>query len=102
MKKVLYVLLAVTGYYGFAQENDPIVLDSVTIDSKIKIPRKNSGKITTLITSEMLEKQQGSSVADIINQVAGIEINGNFSNDGQNLSYFVRGGNNRQVDSSVD
>lgn len=102
MKKALVLLLAVTGYYGYAQNQQPINLDSVTIDTKTRIPKKNSGKITTVITTEMLKNQQGSSVADVINTVAGIEINGNLSNDGQNLSYIVRGGNNRQVLIMVD
>jgi len=72
-------------------------LDSVFIDTKVQLHRKNSGKVVTKITSETLERSTGKSVAQIINEVSGIEINGSRSNDGQNLGYFVRGGRNRQV-----
>jgi vitamin B12 transporter len=72
-------------------------LDSVFIDTKVQLHRKNSGKVVTKITSETLERSAGKSVAQVINEVSGIEINGSRSNEGQNLGYFVRGGRNRQV-----
>ena len=73
-------------------------LDEVVVtDSKFQLKRENSGKVITKITSKDLEKLQGQSIAEIIGRTAGIEINGVRSNAGQNLSYFVRGGRNRQV-----
>jgi vitamin B12 transporter len=72
-------------------------LDSVFIDTKVQLHRKNSGKVVTKITSETLERSAGKSVEQVINEVSGIEINGSRSFDGQNLGYYVRGGRNRQV-----
>jgi len=72
-------------------------LDSVFIDTKVQLHRKNSGKVVTKITSETLKRSAGKSVAQVINEVSGIEINGSRSFDGQNLGYYVRGGRNRQV-----
>ena len=87
----------------FAQQSQNIQqLDSVLIDTKIQLSRKNSGKVIAKITSEMLERSAGRSVAEIVNQVSGIEINGSRSNEGQNLGYFVRGGRNRQVVIMID
>lgn len=94
-------------YTGFAQ-NQPILIGSdstkveqlnevVVTDSKFQLKRENSGKVITKITSEDLEKLQGQSIAEIIGRTAGVEVNGVRSNAGQNLSYFVRGGRNRQV-----
>lgn len=87
---------------GFAQQqNDSLVVEQlneiVITDSKFKMKRENSGKVITKITQKELENLQGKTVADIINNTAGIEINGVRSNAGQNLNYFVRGGRNRQV-----
>lgn len=73
------------------------LLDSVLIDSKFLLPRKNSGKVVAKITAETLENSPGKSVSALINEVSGIEINGTGSFDGQNLGYYVRGGRNRQV-----
>ena len=95
----LCVVAAFTLSYGFAQQEQPIeeLEEVVVTDSKFKLKRENSGKVITKITQEELEQLQGKSVADIVNTVSGIEINGVRSNAGQNLSYFVRGGRNRQV-----
>lgn len=77
-------------------------LDLVSIDTKVSIDRKNSGKMVTVIREETLQQNQGKSVAQVLNEVSGFEINGSNSNNGQNLGYFVRGGKNRQVLILVD
>ncbi|WP_111684028.1 TonB-dependent receptor plug domain-containing protein [Winogradskyella tangerina] len=92
---------------GFAQsEQDSIkveALDEVFLtDSRFALKRENSGKVITKITSEDLEKLQGQSIAEILGRTVGIEVNGVRSNAGQNLSYFVRGGRNRQVLIMID
>ena len=104
MNKKAFVLsmLCCISMFGIAQTQKDATkveqLDEVVIsDSKFKLKRENSGKIITKITQKELQQLQGKSVAEIINTTAGIEINGAKSNAGQNLSYFVRGGRNRQV-----
>lgn len=87
---------------GFAQkEQDSVKVEQleevVVTDSKFQLKRENSGKVITKVTSEDLEKLQGQSIAEIIGRTVGVEINGVRSNAGQNLSYFIRGGRNRQV-----
>lgn len=73
-------------------------LDEVVItDSKFELKRENSGKVITKITQKELQHLQGKTIAQIINATVGIEINGTKSNAAQNLSYFIRGGRNRQV-----
>ncbi len=88
--------------FGYSQDNEPkdkpTQLDEVVItNSKFELKRENSGKVITKIPQNELQQLQGKSIAEIINSTAGIEINGTRSNAGQNLSYFVRGGRNRQV-----
>ena len=77
-------------------------LDTVWIDTKTPVARKNSGKVVVTLTSEQLARRQGKTVPQVINEVSGIEINGSRGNDGQNLGYLVRGGRNRQVVILVD
>jgi len=101
-KLLLAIGLCVTSIIGAQETKQVEQLDSVVIDTKIPIARKNSGKVVVSITSEELQRSIGKSVAEIINQVSGIEINGSRSNDGQNLGYFIRGGRNRQVVIMVD
>jgi len=102
-QNILLALCLSASIVLFAQQSQNIQqLDSVLIDTKIQLSRKNSGKVIAKITSEMLERSAGKSVAEIVNQVSGIEINGSRSNEGQNLGYFVRGGRNRQVVIMID
>ncbi|MBL4662120.1 MAG: TonB-dependent receptor [Flavobacteriaceae bacterium] len=102
-KSVLWAIGLCVASVGIAQETVKFEsLDSVYIDTKVPLARKNSGKVVVSITSEELQQSVGKSVATIINEVSGIEINGSRSNAGQNLGYFVRGGRNRQVVVMVD
>lgn len=102
MKTQLFLFLSLIGSSMLFGQNlkdtlrlEP--LDSVYIDAKMSISRKNSGKTVTVISQTQLDQHRGGSVAQILNEVAGFEINGSQSNNGQNLGYFVRGGKNRQV-----
>lgn len=96
-KFMIMALLSATTLVSAQELQKAEQLDSVFIDSKVQLHRKNSGKVVTKITSETLERSAGKSVAQVINEVSGIEINGSRSFDGQNLGYYVRGGRNRQV-----
>jgi vitamin B12 transporter len=110
MKKQLIAIAIVvaTGVSGFAQQTQidstQTKLDEVivTASSKFDLKRKDSGKPVIKITRADIEAQSAASVADLLNQYAGIEINGARSNAGQNLGYFIRGGNNRQVSFLID
>ena len=99
--RVLGVCCTLITTLGFAQqesETNAEQLDEIVItDSRFKIKKEDSGKVITKITQEELQQLQGKSIAEIINATSGIEINGAKSSPGQNLSYFVRGGRNRQV-----
>ena len=100
-KRLLCVVLLIISTIQAQQKQDSITvneLDEVVIsDSRFKLKRENSGKTVIKISAKELEKSQGKTMAEIINSKSGIEINGSRSNAGQNLGYFVRGGNNRQV-----
>ncbi|MEM6684988.1 MAG: TonB-dependent receptor [Bacteroidota bacterium] len=96
------LFLACTAVYA-QQQDDSEQLDEVVIsDSRHALKRENSGKTVITISSEEIKKNQGRTVAEVINTKSGIEILGSRSNAGQNLSYFVRGGNNRQVLIMID
>lgn len=73
-------------------------LDEVVVsDSKFELKRENSGKTVIKISAEELERNQGRTVAEIINTKSGIEITGSRGRDGDVLGVFARGGRGRQV-----
>lgn len=87
---------------GFSQTQKDSVkveaLDEVVLtDTRFALKRENSGKTVIKISREEIERNQGRTVAELINTKSGFEINGSRSVAGQNLGYFIRGGNNRQV-----
>ena len=96
------LLCTALAYSQTADEEIESLDEVVLIDSKFEIKRENSGKVVTRITGEEIERSSGQSIAEVINRISGIEINGTRSNDGQNLGYYVRGGRNRQVVILVD
>lgn len=103
MKKVVIGFLALSNFCVslLAQNQDSLrvqILDEVVVsDSRFALKRENSGKTVIKISAEEIAQNQGRSVAELINSKSGIEINGSRSVAGQNLGYFIRGGNNRQV-----
>lgn len=100
-KVVLGLLVLGMPGIGFAQDVDQTELEKldevVITDSRFALKRENSGKTVIKISKEDIERNQGRSVAQLINAQSGIEINGSRSNAGQNLGVSVRGGRNRQV-----
>ncbi|NDV43979.1 TonB-dependent receptor plug domain-containing protein [Flagellimonas sediminis] len=69
----------------------------VVSDSKFELKRENSGKTVIKITVQELERNQGKTIAEIINTKSGIEITGSRGRDGDVLGVYARGGRGRQV-----
>lgn len=107
MKKKVLCLSVLTSLFALnanAQDTEKnIELDEVVIsDSKFKLKRENSGKVIHKITAKTIEQNSGKNVVDLINTIAGVEINGNTSSPGQNLGLYVRGGKTSEVVVLID
>ena len=90
-------LCLLTCVFVFAQ-NDLVQLDEVTVtDSRFERSVSKTGRSVTLLTSKDIEPFLGGTLADLLTNQVGIHINGAHSHPGSELSYFIRGGNNRQV-----
>ncbi|MBD3723427.1 MAG: TonB-dependent receptor [Flavobacteriaceae bacterium] len=107
-QKFIYVsILALAANASLcAQEKDSLQINQlkevVVSDTKFEQKRENSGKIIEVITAEDLQKKQGQSLANVLSQVAGVEVNGSQSFSGKNQGVYVRGGRNRQVVIYID
>jgi vitamin B12 transporter len=103
-KNHLWLITALLAGKGVFAQNVPQdslkvqQLDEVVVsDSKFELKRENSGKTVIKITAEELQRNQGMTVAEIINTKSGIEIAGSRGRDGAVLGAFARGGRGRQV-----
>ena len=109
MKKQLLIVSVLACLFvsknSFSQEKNEKVesLDEIIITAtKFETNKKNVGKTVYKITQETIQNSAGKTVMDLLNDVPGVEINGNFSTKGQNLGYYIRGGRNRQVAILID
>src|SRR6478752_1678888 len=96
MSKTLTLLATLlTGSTAFAQKDTvrTSVLDEVVVTAN-KTEQKQSitGKVVTVITKAQIEKSSGKTVAQLLNEQAGIVINGALSNAGSVQTVFMRGG----------
>lgn len=96
MKNFVMAAVLLTGVLN-AQEAAETLIPEVTVASKTKTPLFRTGKPVTLLTSNDLEKFSGQSVPEIIAQVAGIQIAGNFNNPQEPKTVKIRGGKNANV-----
>ncbi|WP_396158699.1 TonB-dependent receptor plug domain-containing protein [Flavobacterium sp.] len=103
MKKTVKALavLALLNTCAYAQEQDSTKVNSlqevVISDTKFAQRKEKSGKVIEVITALDVAKKAGQSLATVLSQVTGVEINGNQSANGKNLGYYIRGGKNRQI-----
>jgi vitamin B12 transporter len=67
----------------------------VVTGTRMEIPIEKSGKTIYKITAEDIEKSGGRSIADLLNLVPGLQVDGNFGTPGTNLEYYVRGARSR-------
>lgn len=98
---LITALLAGQGIFAQQIQQDSLKvqqLDEVVVsDSKFELKRENSGKTVIKITAEEMQRNQGRTVAEIINTKSGIEIAGSRGRDGDVLGVYARGGRGRQV-----
>lgn len=66
---------------------DEIVLSA----SKVPLERKQSAKPVRVISAEQIQRSEGKDLAQVLNEEAGIIINGAYSNPGKNRDVFLRG-----------
>ncbi len=84
----------------FAQEKTAHVeqLEEVVVTAtKFAIKKELVGKIIYQIKAEEIANLKGKSVVDVLDNIAGIQINGTNSSAGKNKSTYIRGGRDRQV-----
>ena len=94
----LIVLFFIGSTQLTAQEEETRDLGEVVVTgNRFETPVEKSGKVIYKITAEEIAKSANKTVADLLNTIPGIYIDGAFGTPGTNLSYYVRGGKNRHT-----
>ena len=93
IKKIsLIIALLVTGY-TFSQKKDSIFkLDTVVItSSRIDLPFKENSRTILVITSQQIKQSAVTNIADLLQQVAGVDVRRRGVN-GMQSDLYIRGG----------
>lgn len=95
MSKTFTLLTALlAGSTAFAQKDtvSTRTLDEVVVTAnKLEQKQSTTGKVITVIGKDQIEKSQGRTVAQVLNEQAGITINGALNNTGAVQTVYMRG-----------
>ncbi len=97
-KNVLFAgALLVVGSSIFAQQEKETQIQEVTIASKKQEPAYKTGKNVQIFTKKDLEKFQGQNLNEVLQQVSGIQITGNYNSNSEPKSTKIRGGKQANI-----
>jgi vitamin B12 transporter len=93
IKKLLALPALATSLFASAQDTTKVAqLERVIITAtKFPIKENQTGKVITVITKEQLEKSIGKTIGQVLNEQAGITVNGALNNLGSEQSVYTRG-----------
>jgi vitamin B12 transporter len=81
-----------------AQQDSVRLLNEVVVTgTRFELPVKKSGKTIYQISESQLKNNSGRNLSDLLNNVAGVQMDGNFNTPGTNINYYVRGARNKQT-----
>ncbi len=73
-------------------------LDKVVVTgTKFELPVEKSGKTIYKITAKDIEQNAGKSVANFLNEVPGMHVDGSLNHPGTNQTYYLRGGRDKHT-----
>ncbi|MEO7120175.1 MAG: TonB-dependent receptor [Ginsengibacter sp.] len=104
MKKGIFIAAAVMfSSYVQAQKDTAKTLDEIIVTAN-KFPQKQSetGKVIIVIDKATLEKSEGKTVAQILNEQAGLVVNGSLNNLGTNQTVYMRGAGSGRTLITID
>ena len=95
-KKILLVTAVIISSHLYAQDSTKTTLDEVVVTAtKFPIKQSQTGKVLTVITSAQLQRSAGKDLSQLLNEQAGLVINGANSNPGKDKSVFLRGASSK-------
>src|SRR6478735_1209613 len=95
MKKILFALAALAASKSSFSQEDSLQTNELNkvVVTATKYLKKSSetGKVVTVITREQLDQSSGKDLAQLLNEQAGISVNGANSNLAKDKTIYLRG-----------
>lgn len=81
-----------------AQQDSTTTLREVVVTAtKFSKPVSETGKVVAIIDEEQIERSRGKDLAQLLNEQAGLVVNGATSNPGKDKSVFLRGASGKHT-----
>ncbi|MEM8926716.1 MAG: TonB-dependent receptor plug domain-containing protein [Bacteroidota bacterium] len=100
MKKNLFVLVMLC-FVTIARSQDSLKViqlhDVFLTGNKVETPIEKSGKTIFKLNQKAIEANRGKDVTDLLNEIPGVQIDGNFGTLGTNINYRIRGAQSEQT-----
>src|ERR1700739_4559000 len=93
-KKLLTLVASVATLHSFAQIDtlhSKQLNDVIVTANKIEQKQNSTGKVITVITKDQIEKSNAKTVAEVLNEQAGIVVNGANNAPGSVQTLYMRG-----------
>lgn len=100
MKKYFFFAVALCyGVAAYAQDTLKVVQlnDVVITGNKVETSIEKSGKTIFKLSRKEIESNRGKDITDLLNEIPGVQIDGNFSTPGTDIGYRVRGARSEQT-----
>lgn len=92
MSKTITLLACMLAGTSLLAQQDTVTLDEVVVTAnKLEQKQSSTGKVITVITKAQIEKSGGKTISQLLNEQAGITINGAFNNAGSVQTVYTRG-----------
>lgn len=71
--------------------------DVVVTGNKVETTIEKSGKTIYKLDRKQIESNRGKDITDLLNEIPGVQIDGNFATPGSNINYRIRGAQSEQT-----
>ena len=71
--------------------------DVVITGNKVETTLEKSGKTIYKLDRKQIESNRGKDISDLLNEIPGVQIDGNFATPGSNINYRIRGAQSEQT-----
>ena len=93
---MLLVVFIATKTFAFSKSKDSVQTDNtlnevIVTANKIEQKQNSTGKVLTIINAQQLASQTGRTIAQVLNEQAGLQLPGSLSNLGTVPSIYMRG-----------
>jgi vitamin B12 transporter len=99
MRTIFFIIITALAFACYAQDSlkTTSLSEVVVTGTKYELSEMLTGKTITKVSAADLEKNAGKMLGDVLNEIPGLQMDGNFGTPGSNVSYYLRGGRNKNT-----